>query len=270
MMNDYRQTNLQLWNNWTTLHEKSEFYDVEGFKAGKIRLRSIEREELGDVSGKSLLHLQCHFGLDTMSWARLGAHVTGVDFSDRSIALARSLSEELGIPARFVQSDIDHLPDALSGEFDIVFASYGILHWLSDLRRWAEVIAHFLKPGGLFYIVEDHPFMRVFAADETDLKVGNPYFFHAQPGTFELQGSYAGSGETSRGFIWDHSLGEVINALIGAGLRIEFLHEFDCAARAKFPFMAQGEDGWWRLPERKGEIPFLFSLQARKVKGDSE
>lgn len=270
-MDDYRQANLKLWNDWTALHEKSEFYDIEGFKAGKIRLRSIEREELGDVTGKSLLHLQCHFGLDTLSWARLGAKVTGVDFSDQSIALARSLSEELSIPARFVCSDVDHLPSALSGEFDIVFTSYGVLHWLSDLRRWAGVVARFLKPGGIFYIVEDHPFMRTFDADPAELKIGNPYH-SVEPNRFEMHGSYAasptGEAAVSYGYNWSHGLGEVIDALIEAGLRIEFLHEFSCAARAKFPFMEQGEDGWWRFPKQYATIPLLFSLQARKNEGD--
>jgi SAM-dependent methyltransferase len=266
-MDGYLQANRKLWDNWTAQHEQSPFYDLAGFRAGKDRLRSIELQELGDVAGKSLLHLQCHFGLDTLAWARRGATVTGVDFSEQSIALARSLSQELNIPARFCCSDIEHLPDVLSGEFDIVFTSYGVLPWLRELRRWGEVIAHFLKPGGIFYIVEDHPFMRIFTADaETEVKVANPYFFAEAPNRLESDGSYAapGTGQAETFYIWDHSLGDVINALIAAGLRLEFLHEFPYAARAKFPSMQKGDDNWWRLSEQRRMIPLLFSLQARK------
>ena len=266
-MDEHFRANQQTWDSWTIQHEQSPFYDLDGFKAGKDRLRSIELEELDDVAGKSLLHLQCHFGLDTLAWARRGARVTGVDFSERSIELARSLSQQLDIPADFCCARIDQLPDVLSGQFDIVFTSYGVLHWLRDLRRWGEVIAHFLKPNGIFYIVEDHPMMRVFTADaENEIRVANPYFFAEEPERVDSEGSYAApdSREQSTFFIWNHSLGEVLNALIGAGLRLEFLHEFPYAARAKFPTMEQGDDHWWRLTRQHGKIPFLFSLQARK------
>ena len=266
-MDDYSRANQKLWNEWTGEHEKSSFYDVEGFKAGKERLKSIELEEVGDVRDKKLLHLQCHFGLDTLAWARHGAIVTGVDLSDQSVALAQSLSRELNIPARFICSDILTLPHVLEDQFDIVFTSYGILHWLRDLQRWAQIIAHFLNPGGFFYIVEDHPFMRVFRSDpERGLIVDNPYFFSEEPYKAETTGSYATNfeGEPRTYYMWDHSLGEVINSLIEAGLRIEFLHEFPFALRAKFPTMVQGEDGYWRFTREHKMIPLLFSLKATK------
>ncbi len=267
-MDNYLKANQERWDQLTAEHEASPFYDLEGFKQGKDRLRSIELEELGDVTGKSMLHLQCHFGMDTIAWARRGAIATGVDFSPKAIDLARSLSEELGISTSFVCSDIAKLPEVLSCEFDIVFTSYGVLHGLPDLKRWGKVIAHFLKPGGIFYIVEDHPFFRVFRPKpEGEFKAERRYFFSEEPQRLELKGSYAtaDTGPTSVQYIWDHSLGEIINSLITAGLTIEFLHEFPYAARAKFPFMEQGEDGWWRLPSHQhGTIPFLFSLQARK------
>lgn len=267
-MKAYLQANLRRWDRLTLEHKESEFYDLAGFKQGKDRLRSIELSELGDVMGKRLLHLQCHFGLDTLAWARRGAIATGVDFSPNAIALARSLSEELDIPAQFYCTDIYELPGVLSGEFDIVFTSYGVLHGLPDLQRWGQIIARYLKPGGIFYIVEDHPFFRVFRAKpEGDFKAERSYFFNDEPQRIEGAGSYATAetGATSEYYVWDHSLGEVINSLISAGLTIDFLHEFPYAARAKFPFMEQGEDGWWRLPpDRHGTIPFLFSLQARK------
>jgi SAM-dependent methyltransferase len=267
-MNEYLQANQKHWDRLTAGHEQSEFYDLAGFKAGQDRLRSIELEELGDVAGKSLLHLQCHFGMDTLAWARRGALVTGVDFSQKAIALAQSLSQELAIPARFYCSDIYDLPGVLSEQFDIVFTSYGVLHGLPDLGRWGEVIAGHLKPGGIFYIVEDHPFFRVFRAKpEGQFRAERSYFFSEEPQRIEARGSYAAAeqGEDNTYYVWDHSLGEVIDSLVNAGLRIEFLHEFPFAARAKFPFMEQGEDGWWRLPPHQhGTIPFLFSLQARK------
>lgn len=266
-MEDYLRANRDLWDQWTSEHETSPFYDLPGFKAGKDRLRSIELTELGDVTGKRLLHLQCHFGLDTLAWARRGATVTGVDLSEKSIGLARSISQELDIPAQFVACDIYDLPNHLTGIFDIVFTSYGVLHWLRDLSRWGRIIAHFLKPGGIFHIVEDHPTFRMFTTeDETKIALANPYFFSETPDSVEMTGSYAtgNQGQTASFYIWNHGLGEVVTSLIDAGLTIEYLHEFPFAARAKFPFMEKGEDGWWRLPEGYPQIPFLFSLMARK------
>jgi len=268
-MDDFLKANQNLWDQWTDEHQKSPFYDLAGFKAGKDRLRSIELSEVGDVSGRSLLHLQCHFGMDTLAWARRGASVTGVDLSEKSIDLARTLSQELNIPAHFVASDIYQLPEKLKGEFDIVFTSYGVLHWLRDVPQWGTIIAHFLKPNGIFYIVEDHPAFRMFTTEDgTKIKLANPYFFSETPDKVEMTGSYAtdNQGESVSFFIWNHGLGEIITALIDAGLIIEFLHEFPFAARAKFPFMEKGSDGWWRLPEGYVQIPFLFSLQARKPK----
>jgi SAM-dependent methyltransferase len=264
-MDEYLQANQKLWNEWTKEHEKSSFYDLQGFKAGKERLKSTELQEVGDVRGKSLLHLQCHFGMDTLAWARHGATVVGVDLSNESIALAQSLSKELNIPANFICSDILTLPDVLEGQFDIVFTSYGILHWLRDLKGWAQVIKHFLKPDGFFYIVEDHPFMRIFSSDPfLGIKPDNPYFFTEQPYEAETTGSYATNfeGEARAYYMWDHSIGEVINSLIDAGLHIEFLHEFPFALRQKLPNMIPGEDGYWHFPPDFNMIPLLFSLKA--------
>lgn len=266
-MDEYLKANQNLWNAWTEEHEKSPFYNLEGFKAGQERLKSIELKEVGDVRGKSLLHLQCHFGMDTLAWARHGAQVTGVDLSNESIELARSLSRELNIPAEFVCSDILTLPDNLQGQFDIVFTSYGVLHWLRDLKQWAQIIDHFLKPGGFFYIVEDHPFMRVFSSDpQRGVVPDNPYFFSEEPYKAETAGTYATNfeGKKRTYYMWDHSIGEVINSLIDTGLRIEFLHEFDFHLRDKFGNMVKGEDGYWRFPPEFSMIPLLFSLKASK------
>lgn len=265
-MGRYSDANRSLWDRWTDLHADSEFYDLRRFRAGASTLHAIELDELGPVTGKTLLHLQCHFGLDTLSWARQGALVTGVDLSPRSISLARELSAELGLPATFVVADIAALPAVLSGQWDIVFTSYGVLHWLPDLARWAAVIAHFLKPGGTFYIVEDHPFMRVFDWSQDPPRPDNPYFHCDEPYQFEARGSYAApdAPTTATGYLWDHSLGDVVNAVLGAGLRIEYLHEFPYHVRQKAPTMAPAERGLWRLAERDGNIPFLFSLRATR------
>jgi SAM-dependent methyltransferase len=269
-MQSTQDSNRLLWNAWAELHAQSEFYNVAGFRAGGLSLRAIEREEIGgEVAGKRLLHLMCHFGLDTLSWARLGAQVTGVDLSDRAIAIARALSQELNLPAEFVQADVLSLPQALTGQFDIVYTSYGILHWISDLPRWAAVVAHFVKPGGFFYMVEDHPFMRVFSSTETgDIVADNPYFFDPEPYRFEAQGSYAApevdpSLPVQTGYMWDHSLSELFNALIGAGLRLEWFHEHRKHVRAKFPGMQPRADGWYEFSERyRNSVPLLMSLKA--------
>jgi 2-polyprenyl-3-methyl-5-hydroxy-6-metoxy-1,4-benzoquinol methylase len=178
------QENLALWNEWTRIHEKSKMYNIEGFLAGENRLHSIELDELGaQVPGRSMLHLQCHFGLDSLSWARLGAQVTGADFSGEAIRLAKALNEKAGLSARFVCSELDKLPGVLEGQFDIVYTSYGVLTWLPDLTRWAQVIDHFLKPGGTFYMVEFHPyFMTLDDADNAQgVKIGYTYFHTMNP-----------------------------------------------------------------------------------------
>ena len=267
-MQDYKNANLPLWNEITPVHARSAMYDLEGFKAGKSSLHPVEVEEMGDVAGKTLLHLQCHFGMDTLSWARLGARVTGVDFSDQAIALARSLSQELGIDARFVCSNIYDLPEYLSGQFDIIYTGGGAINWLQDLARWGEIIAHYLKPGGTFSIREGHPFMQTFAnaLDVNTYRVAYRYFQGPEPLRFEPDGDYADPTYigTHPSYEWIHSLSSIINALTNAGLRVEFLHEFDTCGWQMIPAMQQGADGLWRLPEGYIPLPITFSLKATK------
>jgi SAM-dependent methyltransferase len=270
-MDEYLEANQALWNEWTDIHETSEFYDLEGFKAGGIRLRDYEVADVGDVTGKELLHLQCHFGLDTLSWARLGARATGTDFSGKAIALARSLAAELGLDARFVESTLFELPNVLEGEFDVVYTSRGVIGWLPDLRPWAEVIAHFLKPGGIFYIAEGHPVL--WALDDTEevgpgeLRVKYPYFSRPEPLEFPTQGSYADPTahvEQPVEYSWVHSMGEIVTVLAEAGLRIEFLHEFPFV---EWPvsFLEKRDDGkWWPPDNAEGELPLFFALKASK------
>ena len=268
-MDKYLQANLDLWNEMTGINAKAVSYDLPGFKAGKSTLRSIEREELGDISGKSLLHLQCHFGMDTISFARLGAQVTGVDFSDKAITLAQSLSAELKIPARFICSNIYDVADKLSDQFDIVHSSYGFLCWLPDVTAWAKIIAHLLKPGGFLHLVESHPFLSVFENERTtpDLRVCFSYFPSPEPTRWEPDGCYADKEAqvTHPSYEWTHSLGEIISALIDSGLRIDFLHEFLFLFWDYFPFMTEGSDRLWRLPGDHDTIPLTFSLKATKL-----
>jgi SAM-dependent methyltransferase len=231
-------------------------------------LHQLERDEVGDVAGRSLLHLQCHFGLDTLSWSRLGAVATGVDFSPKAIALARSLAEELRLDACFVCADIYDLPDVLSGQFDIVFTSYGVLFWLRDLSQWAEIVAHFLKPGGTFYLVEHHPFVNVF--DEEHAGPGHSGALAVSP-----RGRAGGGGSTRTysdpdaeyhrvEYCWGFGIGEVIDAILGAGLHLTWLREFPYCDSKRFPGMVQGADGLWRWPDPGNTLPLLFSLRATK------
>jgi SAM-dependent methyltransferase len=263
-MDERLKANLDAWNLMAGIHAASREYRLAEFKAGENGLKPIELREVGDVRGKSMLHLQCHFGLDTMSWARLGARVTGLDFSDQAIALARSISAEIKIPARFVHSNIYDAPDALDEKFDIVFTSYGALCWLPDLARWAEIAAHFVKPGGFFYIAEFHPLTQMSAnrAGTTKLEFEISYFHNTMreepPGP-----DYSDPSKTvSATHEWMYRLGDVVSALASTGLRIEFVHEFAGCIYPHLPFMKQGDDGFWHI---EGDpIPTIFSIKATK------
>src|SRR5437879_4193700 len=265
-MDDYTSANRANWDAWAAINAASANYDVAGFKAGKLSLNRIEREELGDVAGKSLLHLQCHFGLDTLAWARRGARVTGVDFSEEAIRAARALAGEMGIPAAFVHSNLYDLPTRLGGEFDIVFTSHGVLAWLPDLEGWARVIAHFLAPGGTFCIVEAHPFAMIFDDDVEGpaLRPRYPYFHAPEPQRVERQGSYAAPDAPIRSitYQWSHSMSEITGSLLRAGLGIVSFDEYPFGGWAMFPWMAQRPDGTWELPPGMGTFRLLFSLVA--------
>jgi SAM-dependent methyltransferase len=269
-VSDYLESNRALWDEWADINARSEFYRLNEFREGGIRLRDYELEEIGDVAGKDLLHLQCHFGLDTLSFARLGANVTGADFSGRGIAIATRLARELDLPARFVLSDLYELPKSLQGDFDVVYTSRGVLGWLPDLRRWAEVAAHFVRPGGFLYVTEIHPLAWVF--DDEDVRPGElrprfHYWTTEEPLAFPVQGSYAdreAEVETELEFGWNHSLGEIVSAVAEAGLRVDFLHEYPFV---EWPveFLEEREDGTWRLPgDLDGTLPLFFSLRATK------
>lgn len=260
------EANRRLWDSWTPIHERSAFYDVDAFRAGTTSLRSIELEELGDeVEGKSLLHLQCHFGLDTLSWARMGAEVTGVDLSPKAVETARLLATELGLPARFVACDVMALRQELSETFDIVFTSYGVLDWLEDLDRWGRVVADSLRPGGTFYMVEFHPVTGMLNEDGRSIEHG--YFRQAKPLAIAEKGTYADPEAEVEGtsYVWSHSLAEVLSALIAAGLVIEHLHEFDESPYDCFPFTKEVTPGRAIVPGMEGKLPLVYSLRAHKL-----
>ena len=264
--------NQQLWEAWTAVHAEGDFYDLAGFRAGGVRLTDAEIAAVGDVRGRTLLHVQCHFGIDTLSWARLGAKVTGADFSPAALRLAREIATDIGIDdARFVESNVYELPEHLDGEFDVVYTSRGVLGWLPDIRGWARVVAHFVKPGGIFYILEAHPVFQVFEAEGVaprELRLTYPYWEHRDPLVFDVKGSYADPDADvgkQKEHGWDHGLGEIVTALIDAGLRIESLEEH--------PFLHWGADflvetepgsGVFALPPGAGELPLMFSLRATK------
>jgi len=269
-VDEYISLNRAHWDEVTPLHVASEFYDLASFKAGRSTLKAVERAEVGDVRGKSLLHLQCHFGMDTLSWAREGAVLTGADFSRPAIEKARSLAQELGVEARFIESDIYDLPQALSGDFDIVFASYGVLCWLPDFPAWARVAASYVKPGGFFYLIDGHPLY--MALDDSDqdaaLALRFPYLGSGKPSAYpESDGSYAATDAklTNRSTAqFPHGLGEIVTSLVEAGLQIEFLREWPFSMNQSLPRMTKSDDGYYRLPAGEPSIPFLFSIRASK------
>lgn len=265
--------NQRLWDAWTAVHASGDFYDLARFRAGGVRLRSDEIAAVGDVTGKRLLHVQCHFGIDTFSWARLGAAVTGVDFSPAAIRLAGHLAVDLGFPsARFIESNVYDLPNVLDETFDVVYTSRGVLGWLPDIAAWARVVAGCVAPGGVFYISEIHPVAQVFETEGVapgELRLTYPYWEHPEPLVFEVQGSYADPSadvgqQQEHG--WDHGLGEIVTALIEAGLRIEWLRESN-ELDWRLDFLVETEPGSDRYglpPGTPGGLPLMFSLLARK------
>ena len=264
---EWREANRANWDERVQIHVSGEFYDVAGFKAGQERLRPFEISEVGSVTGKDLVHLQCHFGIDTLSWARRGARVVGLDFSAPAIEEARRLASELGLEADFVQSDVYDAPRSLGGrDFDVVYTGLGALNWLPDIRRWAGVVASLIRPGGFLYLSEFHPFSWVFG--DEDLTVAHDYFRGEEPEVWDEPGTYADLGaETvhNRTYEWNHTLGDVVSAVIEAGLVLEFLHEHDYTLFPRWPFLEKSGFDTYRLPESMPSLPLMYSLRARKA-----
>ncbi|MCF8359211.1 MAG: class I SAM-dependent methyltransferase [Prolixibacteraceae bacterium] len=261
---DYSEINRQLWNAKTDIHFNSEFYNVDYFLKGKSSLNPIELELLGDVGGKSILHLQCHFGLDTLSLAREGARVTGVDLSDRSIEKANELAKEAKLKARFIRSNIYKLPEVMDEKFDIVFTSYGVIGWLPDMERWAQTIARFLKPGGRFVMVEFHPVVWMFSYDFKTIEFS---YSSNEPIIEELEGTYTNRDAEikQKSVSWNHGLSKVINALINSGLTIEQFNEHDFSPYNCFQNTVETEKGKFQIKGLEGKIPMLYSVKAQLI-----
>lgn len=260
---NYIALNKKAWNDKTAFHVASDFYDMPGFMAGKCTLQDIELELLGDVSGKKVLHLQCHFGQDTISFARLGAIVTGVDFSDTAIQKAQDIATELNVTAQFICSDIYSLPEVLHEKFDIVFTSYGTIGWLPDLDKWAGVVNHFLEPSGAFVMADFHPVMWMF--DENFTAITHRYF--KSDAIIETEtGTYADTNAqiTNQSVSWNHSIAEILNSLIKHDLKIEVFNEYDYSPYDCFNGTVEAEPGKFRIANLGNKIPMVYSIKAIK------
>ncbi|MHA2031089.1 MAG: class I SAM-dependent methyltransferase [Candidatus Kariarchaeaceae archaeon] len=276
-----QEKNLERWNALAKAHfrqasnDAAAYYHLREFRKGKSSLYPIELSELPDLADKRLLHLQCHFGMDTISLARMGAEVVGVDFSENAIEIARDLATEVGVEAQFVHADVLKLQEIMGEDkesFDFVFTSHGVLCWLSDLRPWGQTISYFLKPGGQFYVLDSHPFSHVFdnELDVMDFKVAIPYFAKGKPIRFEGPGSYndkdpehpsVGVGVS---YEWFHTVSDIIMALINADLSIDFFHEHPTAVWKAFAYAKENENGAFEIDQDGLNIPLSFSILATK------
>lgn len=263
-MDNYLEINKKSWNNRLDAHWDSDFYDVPKFIAGKSSLNKIELNLLGDIKGKSILHLQCHFGQDTISLSRLGAEVVGIDLSDKSIAKAKELATATNSNAHFICSDVYELPKVLDKKFDMVFTSYGTISWLPDLDKWAKVIQRFLKPNGKFVFAEFHPAVWMY---DDDLEKVTYHYNNVEPIAEEEEGTYADkNAKIKQKFVcWNHGIGEVVNSLISNGLVLNELKEY---CYSPYPFVNNCEEfepGKYRIKQFGNKFPLVYSLSASKT-----
>lgn len=260
---NYIEINRQSWNNRTDAHLKSDFYDLDRFLKGKTSLNEIELNLLGDIKGKTILHLQCHFGQDTVSLSRLGADVKGVDLSDKAIESAKQIAKDTNSNAKFICCDIYDLPNHLDEKFDIVFTSYGTIGWLPDLDKWAKIISKFLKPNGQFVFVEFHPVVWMF--DDNFKKIDYRYFNSGAIIETE-NGTYADKeANISQSYVmWNHGLSEVVNNLISNGLEINSLDEFDYSPYNCFNKTIEFEPKKFRIAHLNNKIPMVYSIVATR------
>ena len=267
MADDWRALNRAWWDERVPLHVASDLYDVEGFKAGRDTVEPFEARLAGEVSGVRLAHLQCHFGLDSMGWARRGASVVGLDFSQPAVDAANGLAAELGLDARFVCADVYDAVEALGGEqFDLVYTGLGALNWLPDLERWGDVVEALVRPGGRLLLSEFHPFSHVFADEDRSVQYD---YFSDEPFVWHDSGSYAaGEAETSnnRTIEHQHGVGKILTVLLGRGLRLTAFEEYDHTLFARWPDLVAGS-GTFRLPEGEPRLPLMFALVAEKPAG---
>ena len=252
------ETNKHSWNQRVETHFNSKFYDVPGFLLGKSSLNEIELSVLTDVSGKTVLHLQCHFGLDTLSLSRMGAEVTGVDISDVAIEKANELKMRAQLDAEFVAADVYAFGKQSNQRYDVVYTSYGAICWLPDIDRWAQVVAKKLKPGGRLCMAEFHPMI--------DLMAGYSYFHKINP-DIQMENTYTENcdGTEHEFAVWTHNLGDVVTALVNAGLQIESLQEFDYSPYNCFAGMQEKQAGKFYLTHKGHHVPMVYCLVAIKA-----
>jgi len=260
---DYININKETWNKKTEVHMTSEFYDVPGFLEGKSTLNAIELELLGDLKDKKVLHLQCHFGQDSLSLARLGAQVTGVDLSDKAIQNAQAFAEKLNIDAVFVCCDLYDAPNHIDEKFDVVFTSYGTIGWLPDLKKWAEVVSHFLKPNGVFVMADFHPVVWMY---DNDFKEVFYSYFNVEPIYETETGTYAerDAAIETHTISWNHSISELLNALIQSGIEIKTFNEYDYSPYNCFNETEEFEKGKFRIKVFENKIPMVYAILGKK------
>lgn len=267
--------NRRYWDEAVAIHAASRFYDVDGFIAGASSLNELERAELGSVAGLKILHLQCHFGMDSLDLVRRGARVTGVDYSPAALRQARDLARRCGLKARFLQANVcDPTADVGDG-YDMVFTSWGVLGWLPDLGAWGRLIARALRPGGRFVIVEQHPAVHWFDDEATAtaaLSLRHDFQGTGAPELYDEPGTYADRAatmENTKEYFWRHTLADILGALIGADLTIASYREHDSIVWPALPQLRRDEGQVWRMPPGRPRIPLSFSLSAYRSVGDS-
>ena len=260
---DYLKVNKKSWNNKVESHIKSTFYNVEEFLNGASSLNNIELNLLGDVQGKSILHLQCHFGQDSISLERMGAKVTGVDLSDKAIENARDLAKKAQVKTAFICCDVYDLPNHLNKQFDVVFTTYGTIGWLPDLNKWAQVVSTFLKPNGQFVFVEFHPVVWMFDNNFEYIKYN---YFNTETIIETETGSYADKDSRTKhkSITWNHSISDVINGLIKNGLTIQSFDEFDYSPYDCFNKTVKVESKKFRIEHLDNKIPMVYAIKAIK------
>ena len=263
-MNNYYEANKATWNDKVSTHVQSDFYRLDDFMKGWNSLKSIELEALGDVSNKSMLHLQCHFGQDTLSWERLGATVTGVDFSGEAIKKARELTATLDMNARFIECNILELDQYLDEQFDIVFTSYGTICWLHDLEKWASIVNRCLKKGGVFLIADFHPVLNMFDWEEGQIDF--PYFYNPEPDFEDVVGTYADNSANIKGreYFWFHPVSKVISLLLAENLELLSFKEFPFSPYDCFPNMDKIKEDYYIFNKTKHPLPHVFCLKFKK------
>ena len=269
-MTDSFEINKARWNEVVDIHIRSPFYRVREFLRGEDVLLPIESREIGPIDGRRLLHLQCHFGLDTLCLSRRGAIATGLDFSPAAIQRAQELARQAALRARFVEGNVYDAPSLIGQRFEIVYVSWGAIWWLPDIERWAKVVAEMLDPGGFLYLLEGHPFALALDQDAADGPIAPTfdYFQGPEPLVFHEEGTYADEQARIRNtesHAWNHAFGRILNALIQAGLALEWVHEHEIIAWRLFKSLEEMPNRMFRMPGGRPRLPLSFSLKARRA-----